>query len=117
MTVVPALLVGVGGVLGALSRHLLGEGIDGTGVDTLVVNIIGSFVLGVLLATPVDESLFLVFGTGFCGAFTTFSTFAFETVRLAESGRGRQAAANAVVHLVGAVLAVLAGTAVVGPLL
>ncbi len=109
----PFLLVGVGGVLGALSRHLLGERIDTRTADTLAVNVVGSFVLGALLAAPLDSSLLLVFGTGFCGAFTTFSTFAFETVRLAETGDPQRAAVNAVVNLVGAVAAVLAGGALV----
>jgi CrcB protein len=114
VTLASALLVGAGGVFGALSRHLLGERIDTRTADTLAVNVLGSFVLGAVLAAPVDESLVLVFGTGFCGAFTTFSTFAFETVRLAETGHHRRAAANAAVNLVGAVVAVFAGGAVVG---
>ena len=110
----PFVLVGVGGVLGALARHLLGERIDARTGDTLAVNVVGSFLLGGLLAAPVGESLLLFVGTGFCGAFTTFSTFAFETVRLAETGEPRRAAANAAVNLVGAVLAVLAGAVLAG---
>ena len=110
----PFVLVGIGGVLGALSRHLLGERIDARTVDTLAVNVVGSFLLGVLLAAPVDDSLLLLLGTGFCGAFTTFSTFAFETVRLAETGQSRRAAGNAAVNLVGAVAAVLAGATLAG---
>ncbi|WP_136716621.1 fluoride efflux transporter CrcB [Halorientalis salina] len=102
----PTLLVGAGGVLGALARHLLGERIDTRTADTLAVNVLGSFVLGVLVSVPVDESVLLVFGTGFCGAFTTFSTFAFETVRLYESGERRRAVFNGVVNLVGALAAV-----------
>ena len=113
---VPFLLVGTGGVLGALSRHLLGERIDTRTADTLAVNLVGSFLLGALLSAPIDGSLVLVFGTGFCGAFTTFSTFAFETVRLAETGDPRRAVGNAVVNLVGAVAAVLVGAALVGAL-
>ncbi len=110
------LLVGLGGVLGALSRHLLGERIETHTADTLAVNVLGSFLLGVFVTVPLDDSLLLVFGTGFCGAFTTFSTFAFETVRLAETGETRRAAGNAVVHLLGAVLAVGLGTVVAGAL-
>ncbi|SEO65626.1 CrcB protein [Halorientalis persicus] len=106
------LLVGAGGVLGALARHLLGERIDIRTVDTLAVNVLGSFVLGLLVAVPVADSLFRLFGTGFCGAFTTFSTFAFETVRLYETGERRRAAATAALNLVGALAAVALGTAV-----
>ena len=110
----PALLVGAGGVLGALARHLLGERIDTRTVDTLAVNVLGSFVLGLLVAVPVADSLLLLFGTGFCGAFTTFSTFAFETVRLFETGERRRAVATAVLNLVGALAAVALGAAVAG---
>ncbi|MFB6083730.1 MAG: fluoride efflux transporter CrcB [Halorientalis sp.] len=108
------LLVGVGGVLGALSRHLLGERIDTRTADTLAVNVCGSFALGLLVALPVSDSLLLLFGTGFCGAFTTFSTFAFETVRLYETGERRRAVATAALNLVGALAAVALGTAVAG---
>lgn len=110
----PALLVGIGGVGGAISRHLVGERIEsGTG-DTLAVNVLGSFLLGALLAVPVGDPLVAFLGTGFCGAFTTFSSFAFETVRLAETGERRRALANAALNLVGAVLAVFAGATLAG---
>jgi len=109
----PTVLVGAGGVLGALARHLLGERIDTRTADTLAVNVLGSFVLGVLVSVPVGESALLVFGTGFCGAFTTFSTFAFETVRLYEAGERRRAVFNGVVNLVGALAAVGLGWFVV----
>lgn len=112
----PSLLVGLGGVAGALARHLLGERIEEGIVDTLAVNVLGSFLLGVLVAVPVENDLLLVAGTGFCGAFTTFSTFAYETVRLAESGRPRRAVLNATVNLAGAFVAVGLGTLVAGTL-
>jgi CrcB protein len=98
----PFVLVGAGGVGGALARHLLGERVDGRTLDTLAVNVLGSFLLGVLVSVPVEQSLLLLAGTGFCGAFTTFSTFAFETVRLFETGERRRAVVTAVGNLVGA---------------
>ena len=107
----PVVLVGVGGVLGALSRHLLGERIDRRTYDTLAVNVAGSFLLGLLVAGPFSAESVLAFGTGFCGAFTTFSTFAFETVRLAEEGETRRALLNGATNLVGALLAVALGAA------
>jgi CrcB protein len=110
----PTLLVGFGGVLGALARHLLGERIDTRTADTLAVNVLGSFVLGLLVAVPLDDSLLLLFGTGFCGAFTTFSTFAFETVRLFETGERRRAVVTAALNLLGALAAVALGAAVAG---
>ena len=110
----PVVLVGVGGVAGALSRHLLGERIDARTGDTLAVNVLGSLAFGAVLAVPVGDPVVLALGTGFCGAFTTFSTFAFETVRLFETGERRRALANAVVNLVGALLAVWFGSTVAG---
>jgi CrcB protein len=112
----PFLLVGLGGVVGALARHLVGERFEDGVYATLAVNVLGSFVLGVLVAAPVDGGLALVVGTGFCGAFTTFSSFAFETVRLFETGERRRAAVNAGINLVGASLAVALGGVVAGPI-
>jgi len=105
----PVVLVGLGGVAGALARHLLGERIDRRTYDTLAVNVAGSFLLGLVATGPFARSLTLAFGVGFCGAFTTFSTFAFETVRLAEEGELRRAATNGATNLVGALLAVALG--------
>lgn len=108
--------VGVGGVLGAIARHLVGERVDANTLDTLTVNVLGSFLLGALITVPVTDSLLLLAGVGFCGAFTTFSSFAFETVRLAETGNAERAIANAAVHLAGALVAVFVGAVVVGVL-
>jgi len=105
----PFLLVGIGGVLGALARHAVGTRVETGTVDTLAVNVLGSFALGALVAAPVENALLLVLGTGFCGAFTTFSSFAFETVRLFETGERRRAAVNATVTLGGALAAVALG--------
>jgi CrcB protein len=110
----PTLLVGLGGVAGALARHMVGERVDEATYDTLGVNVLGSFLLGVVVAAPVGNDLLLLVGTGFCGAFTTFSSFAYETVRLAEGGYGRRAVGNAVVNLVGALAAVGLGALVAG---
>jgi CrcB protein len=112
----PTLLVGLGGVAGALARHLLGERIEEGTYDTLAVNVLGSFLLGVLVSVPVGSDVLLLAGTGFCGALTTFSTFAYETVRLAEGGYGRRAVGNATVNLVGALVAVWLGALVAGTL-
>jgi fluoride ion exporter CrcB/FEX len=51
----PALLVGLGGVAGALARHLLGERVETGTRDTLAVNVLGSFLLGALVAVPVGD--------------------------------------------------------------
>jgi CrcB protein len=109
----PALLVGLGGVFGALARYLLGERADAHSGDTLAVNLLGSFLLGALVAAPVGAPLLQFLGTGFCGAFTTFSSFAFETVRLAETGEPGRAFGNAAANLVGTLLAVGLGALLV----
>ncbi|MFC7081493.1 fluoride efflux transporter FluC [Halorussus caseinilyticus] len=103
----PFLLVGAGGVLGALSRFAVGSRIPDRQRDTLAVNVLGSFALGALTAgLAADAALLTLFGTGFCGAFTTFSSFAVETVELYESGARQEAIGNAALNLVGALLAV-----------
>lgn len=111
----PVILVGVGGMVGAVARYLVGRTLPGKRRDTLVVNVLGSFVLGVLLAGLTGSTTVLTLvGTGFCGAFTTFSGFAFETVRLYERGERREAIGNGVVNLVGALVAVSLGGMAVG---
>lgn len=98
-----AFLVLLGAALGAPSRWLLDQAIQSRhrGVfplGTLLINVLGSFTLGVLLGSHFDGSagawLVALAGTGFCGGFTTFSTFGYETVRLAEEGDYRAAAIN-----------------------
>jgi CrcB protein len=108
----PAVLVGAGGSLGALARYVVGECIETRAVDTLAVNVAGSFLLGVVTALGPGKHATLVFGTGFCGAFTTFSTFTFETVRLFETGERRRALLNAVGTLAAAIFAVFVGLGV-----
>lgn len=101
----PALLLAVaaGGFVGAPSRFLIDRYVAGRVPSelpwgTFVINLSGAFLLGLLsgLATagvlPVTASA--AAGDGFCGAYTTFSTFSFETLRLAESGSYLGAAAN-----------------------
>ena len=65
---------------------------------TLTVNVAGSFILGLLTITT-DPTVTLLFGIGFCGAFTTYSTFGYETIRLAEDGARLYAVLNVLVSL------------------
>lgn len=115
------LLVALGGATGACMRFLTDRWVQArhdTGFPwgTLVVNAIGSFILGFLTGTavfgvpvPLLQSLL---GVGFCGALTTFSTFGYESVRLLADG----ARLFAVLNVVGTVLAGI-GSGVVGVVL
>lgn len=79
---------------------------------TLTVNLVGSFVLGLVTAAVLrhqaGDLLKIAIGTGFCGAFTTFSTFAVETVRLFARS-ARTAVTNVVVTTLGCLLAAALG--------
>jgi CrcB protein len=106
--------------VGAPARYLLDRVVqDATGGEfpwgTCAINISGSFLLGVLSGLGLYHAFAadarLVLGTGFCGAYTTFSTFTFETVRLAERGRTAGALRNVVVNTGGGLLAAAAGLA------
>lgn len=97
-----ALLVGAGGALGAVLRHLVSESLDEWEFpfSTFAVNVFGSFVLGVVAFSGASDSVVFFVGTGACGAFTTFSSFSFETVRMWETGARTRAAVNAAGNLV-----------------
>lgn len=93
--------VALGGAAGSAARFVLGGLVQQrTGssfpVGTLLVNVSGSLLLGWLmeyaLATPaVSREVRVLLTTGFCGGFTTFSTFSYETVKLIEDGDYRRA--------------------------
>jgi CrcB protein len=100
---VTVLLVAFGGSLGAAARYLVDRLIATRRrgpfpLGTLVVNVTGSAALGALLgaasAHELPGGLVVWAGTGFLGAYTTFSTFAYETALLVEDGAWRQAAGN-----------------------
>ncbi|MER5479224.1 fluoride efflux transporter CrcB [Streptomyces sp. NPDC002734] len=82
---------------------------------TFTVNVAGSLVLGLLTGAAVagaaGEHLQLLLGTGLCGALTTYSTFSWETLRLAEEGSPVLAAGNALGSLVAGLAAMYAGVA------
>lgn len=110
--------VAAGGVLGALSRYVLGTwvgGAPGTSFPwaTLLVNVSGSLLLGFLMrafpawGTPSDLRAFLTIG--FCGSFTTFSTFGYETVALVQNGAYPLAATYVAASLALGVAGVAAG--------
>ena len=112
------LLVMLGAAVGAPSRWLLDQAIhDRYGgvlpLGTLVINVSGSALLGAILgaagAGSLPTAVVALAGAGFCGGFTTYSTFAFETVRLLEDGSGAEAMINVGLSLGLGLVAALGG--------
>ena len=103
----PAHLVGTGGAIGALCRSYVGQRVNSTyPFGTLVVNVVGSFVLGLVTFSGVGGDVALLVGTGACGSFTTFSSFSVETFQLAEADDWSRAAVNALANLAGSLAAI-----------
>jgi len=120
------LLVLLGGALGAPLRYVVDLMVQSRHDSvlpwgTFVVNATGSLVLGVtaggVAAAGGPEWVLTLAGTGFCGALTTFSTFSFETVRLAEERALRAAAVNVAASVVVGAAACAAGWSVATALL
>jgi CrcB protein len=115
----------IAGVVGAPTRYLLDgfvqdqtEGVFPWG--TFVINVSGSLLLGLITGAalyhgfPSTPKIWL--GTGFCGAYTTFSTFTFETIRLLEEGAAADAFRNAIGSLLLGTAGAAAGLAIAAAL-
>ena len=129
------LYVALGSAAGGLARSGLGSwfqrhlddrmpraGALSCPIGTLLVNVTGSFVLGLLLVAIArhgddGDAMRLLIGVGFCGGYTTFSTFSYDTVALLESGAGTLAALNLAASLALALLATFAGASLGSALL
>lgn len=120
--------VALGGLLGTVARYALQGviqtrlGAPGFPIGTLVINIAGSFALGFLLRLGIGSTVFspeLRAGLtiGFCGAFTTVSTFSYETMTLLRDGQYASGAWYLGGTMLGCLAAVLAGTALANRLL
>lgn len=115
-------LVMAGGAVGAGARHLTGRAMTaalGTGWPwgTLTVNLAGGFAMGLLVgaltrATQGGEAWRLLLGVGVLGGFTTFSTFALDTVTMMERGALVPALGYVLLSVIGSIVALFAGLAV-----
>ena len=121
----PLVLVACGGGAGSAIRYAVGRWVDarlgatGFPFGTFTVNVAGSFVLGVLALLILERlpanyrGFYLLFGTGFCGGFTTFSTFEWESYKLARDGSWWLLSAYALGSVVCGFVGVLAAVLVV----
>ena len=108
------LLVALGAAVGAPLRYLVDRAVQARHEPvfpwaTLTVNIVGSLLLGVLVALPTSPAVSSLAATGFCGALSTYSTFSYETLRLFEQRSRLIALLNVVVSLVAGLGAVWCG--------
>ncbi|HUO51862.1 MAG TPA: fluoride efflux transporter CrcB [Gemmatimonadaceae bacterium] len=117
--------IAVGGALGTLARWWIGGWAQRWSaefpVGTLAINVGGSFLLGFLVRyltqTPATPEIRAALTIGFCGGFTTFSTFAYEAARLLEDGSGGRAMMYALLSVLLSLGAVFAGFALARALL
>lgn len=116
------LAVGLGGFLGAVCRYLVGllpvEEKLAFPVRTFAINIVGSFVIGMVVSLAMKQEALgpravLFLKVGVCGGFTTFSSFALETGTLMKEGNVGVAAGYAALSVALGVAAVFAGEAIV----
>jgi len=108
------LLVALGAAVGAPLRYLLDRAVQARHDSvfpwgTFTVNVTGSFILGCVAGAALSSPFFALLGTGFCGALTTYSTFGYETVRLARSGSSLYALFNVVLSVAAGLLAAWLG--------
>jgi fluoride exporter len=109
-------LVIAGAVIGAPLRYLIDRAIQRRRGSvfpwgTFTVNVVGSFVLGFVAEAVTNDRGTAFLATGLCGAFTTYSTFAYETATLARIGSRLLALLNVVASIAAGVAAVTAGVA------
>lgn len=119
------LLIAMGGAVGSVARYLMGCAVQGAlhlefPIGTFAVNVVGCLAIGVLakffLHSQTELPLRATLMIGFCGGFTTFSTFSLETLGLMQGGEWGKAAAYVVLSALVCVGATAAGFALGRPL-
>jgi CrcB protein len=111
--------IAIGGAAGTLARYGLGLSAQRVSASfpygTLLINVLGSFLLGLLmrwlLSTSASPELRAALTVGFCGGFTTFSTFSYEAAMLIESGSWPRAAGYVAASVLLSLAATFAGFA------
>jgi len=116
------LWISIGAIVGANLRYFVGQSVakllsSSLPYGTLIINITGSFILGFFLVWTGERVLAdprwrMLIAIGFCGGYTTFSSFAYETFALFEQGRFAASAMNVIVTNLLCLLAVVAGAAI-----
>jgi fluoride exporter len=115
------LYIAIGSAIGGVGRYAIGGVLQqrfglAFPIGTLVVNVVGSLLLGFILrialgGTQLSPETRIFLTTGFCGGFTTFSTFTYDTAIMFESGQYRRAALYVTLSIVLSLLATFAGFA------
>ena len=119
---IECIIVGAGGFVGAVCRYLIGmiplkEGCAFP-IKTLMINIVGSFMIGIVAALASETDFLnprtvLFLKVGICGGFTTFSFFTLESADLIKSGKMQLAVIYTILSIILGVLAVFAGQGIV----
>ncbi|MET1249345.1 fluoride efflux transporter CrcB [Sporolactobacillus sp. STCC-11] len=110
------LMVAIGAVFGVVGRAYLSKNINTEKrsvfpVATFIINMIGCFILGIIIALPLNPHLLLMLATGLIGTFTTFSTFNVENMNLLREKRYALLLSYAGSTYVGGILLIYAGLA------
>lgn len=119
-------LLAIGGTIGTIARYSLARWLGevawakGFPLGTFIINVTGSFILGMAAVLilerlpPLYQNWYLLVGTGFCGGYTTFSTFEWETYKLVRDGSLWLALANVIGSVLVGFLGVVVAVALTG---
>lgn len=108
------LIVGIGGMFGSLTRYSLGQYIQKHlgkyfPIGTIIINLTGALVLGILNAANLNAKFYILLCDGFLGAYTTFSTFMFDGVKLFHTDKKINAISYILITIVFGILAYTTG--------